>query len=122
MGLSTMLAHRQKNSISNKIYLERNIHEKSPKNSGSRTTSPSSNSPKNSNSLRKRKLTDLVYPKSSLAKYEKELTVYILGFSTTKMHLLPNDCYLSVHLETSEKLREPCAKRKRTSKPAILKR
>jgi len=117
-----MLAHRQKNSISNKIYLERNIHEKPPKNSGSRTTSPSSNSPKNSNSLRKRKLTDLVYPKSSLAKYEKELTVYILGFSTTKLHLLPNDCYLSVHLETSEKLREPCAKRKRASKPAILKR
>jgi len=122
--LSTMLAHRQKNSISNKIYLERNIHEKPPK-TGSRTTSPSPNSPKSSNptkKLRKRKLTDLIFPKSSLAKYEKELTVYILGFSTTKMHLLPNDCYLSVQLETSEKLREPCAKRKRASKPAILKR
>ena len=124
--LSTMLAHRQRNSISNKIYLERNIHEK-PQKTGSRTTSPSPNSPKNSQTKnptkkRKRELTDLVYPKPSFAKYEKELSVYILGFSTTKMHLLPNDCYLSVHLETSEKLREPCAKRKRASKPLVLKR
>ena len=103
--LSMMLAHRQQNGKSNKIYLERNIEKSTNKN------------------RRKRGIHDIQFPYSQkVFNFDKELTVYILGFGSSKLHLLPNDCFLKVSLESYQKIRKPCAKRKRASKPAVHKK
>merc|ERR1711976_804316 len=106
LKLSTVLAHRQKNGISNKIYLDRNIQHGTEHNQKDpRPTSPKSlKTDKNTVQKRKRKLKDMTFPYAAKVKYDKEITIYMLGFGTAKLHLLPNDCTISIFVQSHDKV------------------